>query len=85
MSRFFFHIEDGASMQDNEGTELRGRQEALVEAVRLAGGMMRDEPELFLNENWSIRVTDHDGLDVFRYNLFPEVAPATTAAHLRNN
>jgi hypothetical protein len=59
MPRYFFHVIDGRSIIDNEGTELSGLKEARIEAIRLAGAILRDEGDTFWNgEEWHMNVTD---------------------------
>lgn len=77
MPIYQFHVEDGVSRPDREGTDLKGLKEAKIEAVRLAGSLMRDDPELFItSEEWAIKVTDTTGLHLFSYNFFTTEAPA---------
>lgn len=65
------------SEADPDGTELPCVNEAKIEAVRLAGGLMRDHPEGFLtHHDWSIKVTDPLGLHLFSYTFFATEAPA---------
>ncbi len=42
MARYFFHINDGADLLDNEGVELRSDEAAKSEAIYAAGSMLRD-------------------------------------------
>ena len=59
MPRYFFHVIDGRSIIDNEGTELSGLTEARTEAIRLAGAILRDEGDTFWNgTEWHMNVTD---------------------------
>lgn len=77
MSRYFFHLVDGGLDPDREGTELPSLQDAKREAVRLAGGMMRDDPALFLDRGeWSVEVNDEAGTLLFIFNFFATEAPA---------
>ena len=70
MTLFFFHVQDHTSQPDVEGTELAGLPEARYEAVRLAGSMMLNETEMFLDgEDWSIHVTDAKGSKFFSYKI----------------
>ena len=76
MPVFHFHIEDGIAKPDPDGTELSNVCEAKIEAVRLAGGLMRDHPNEFLmHHDWSIKVTDPTGLHLFSYTFFATEAP----------
>jgi hypothetical protein len=42
MPRYFFHVRDGTSLIDNEGTELSDVAEAREQAVVAAGEAIRD-------------------------------------------
>lgn len=46
MPRFYFDLVDGLHSGDAEGAELQSVIEARLEAVRLAGAYVRDNPEL---------------------------------------
>lgn len=59
MPRYFFHLEDGKRIPDDEGTELPDLQAARSQAVQLAGAMLNDHPEEFWNSReWRLVVTD---------------------------
>jgi len=59
MHRYFFYVIDGRSIIDNEGSELAGLKEARVEAIQLAGAILRDEGDKFWkDEEWYMDVTD---------------------------
>ena len=77
MTLFFFHVQDHLSRPDVEGTELSSLKEARFEAIRLAGSMMLNETEMFLgNDDWSINVTNAEGLQLFSYTIFGLDSPA---------
>jgi hypothetical protein len=62
MPRYFFHIHDGHSIRDLEGSELSDIYVAQAEAVRLSGALLRDLGAKFWDEkDWKLEVTD--GLD----------------------
>ena len=42
MPRYFFHVIDGRSIIDNEGSELAGLKEARIKEIQLAGAILRD-------------------------------------------
>ena len=42
MPRYFFHVHDGASSLDQEGTELPDIYTAQAEAIRTSGEILRD-------------------------------------------
>ena len=67
MPRYFFHVIDRRSIIDNEGSELAGIKEARIEAVQLAGAIMRDEGDKFWSgEEWHMDATDASGYSVLK-------------------
>ena len=70
MPRYFFHVEDGHSLPDAEGTELTSPDEARSEAIRLAGAILRDEDGDALGGRgaWRLVVADESGL-LFTLNV----------------
>jgi GTP-dependent phosphoenolpyruvate carboxykinase len=67
MPRYFFNVIDGRSIIDNQGSELAGLKEARVEAIQLAGAILRDEGDTFWNgEEWHMHVTDASGQSVLK-------------------
>ena len=70
MPRYFFHVIDGRKIIDNEGSELAGLKEARIEAIHLAGSILRDEGEKFWSgEQWHMNVTDASGLSVLKLHF----------------
>jgi hypothetical protein len=66
LPRYFFHVEDGQSYTDLQGTELEDIQAARREAVRFAGSLLADQPEQFWGAGrWSMHVADEDGHTLF--------------------
>ena len=66
MPRFFFHVADSVLVPDEEGTELADLAAARVEAVTVAGAMLRDHaPEFWNSGEWKVIVTDEDRLILF--------------------
>lgn len=77
MPRYFFHIHDGRSIPDQEGTELPGLQAAQKEAVKLAGEMLASDPAEFWNCNqWQVEVQDETGLVLFTLDFIASMARA---------
>lgn len=77
MTRYFFHLEDGVSLPDREGTELPDLDAARVQAVKHFGELLRLEPERFWQgEEWTMTVTDADGLTQFSLFFGAVLAPA---------
>jgi hypothetical protein len=76
MPRYFFNIHDGKSIIDEEGTELPNWQAARIEAIGLAGHILKDEAHrIALGEDWRIEVTDHTGLILFQMTFQVVEAP----------
>jgi hypothetical protein len=81
MPRYYFHVDDGHSILDHEGTEFPGLKAARIEAVRLAGAILSERAETFWNdEPWSLRVTDKAGLTLFALEVIATEAPAVRGA-----
>lgn len=67
MPRYFFHVVDGSTFTDLEGTELPNIKAARNEAVRFAGSLLKDKPETFWDAGeWTMRVTDAADLTLFQ-------------------
>jgi hypothetical protein len=65
--RYFFHVIDGRSIIDTDGTELSGVTEARAEAIYTAGAILRDEGNRFWNgTEWQMNVTDASGQSVLK-------------------
>jgi hypothetical protein len=65
MPRYFFHVRDGTSLIDNEGTELSDVAEAREQAVVAAGEAIRDMGARFWGgELWEMNVIDESGATV---------------------
>ena len=66
MPRYFFHVHDGSSTLDSEGTELPDIFAAQEEAILLSGELLREMGGKFWNgEEWSLEVTDEAGRILF--------------------
>jgi hypothetical protein len=77
MPRYFFHIEDGLAIHDDEGAELKDLAVAKCEAVKLAGQMICDAAGSFWNkEEWKMTVSDETGLTLFCLHFLGIEAPA---------
>src|SRR5687767_5766348 len=67
MPRYFLHVIGGREIIDSEGSELADLKEARIEAIQLAGAILRDEDEKFWNgREWHMNVTDASGLSVLK-------------------
>ena len=60
MPRYYFHILDGTSVIDETGVELAGLQAARVEAIELAGAVLREgiSDRFWEGDPWQLVVTD---------------------------
>ena len=77
MPRYFFDVQDGKSFPDYDGCELPDLDAARIEAVRLLGGMLRDEAETFWQgEDWRMSVCDADRMMLFSIQFMATMAPA---------
>ncbi|MBL0403630.1 hypothetical protein JKG68_06585 [Microvirga aerilata] len=62
MPRYFFHVTDGHSERDTEGTELPDIYTAQDQAIRTSGELLRDMGAKFWNgSEWKLEVTDEQG------------------------
>lgn len=76
MPRYLFHVHDGNSEPDLEGTELADIYVAQSEAIRMSGEIMRDLGAKFWNgANWRLEVTDAEGRRLFVIKFSAEEAP----------
>jgi hypothetical protein len=67
MPRYFFHVHDGCSTRDNDGTELPDIFAAQEEAIRLSGELLSEIGGKFWNgAEWSLEVTDQTERVLFR-------------------
>ena len=81
MPKFFFHVRDGQSFPDREGSELPDVREARLQAVRMAGEMLRDDRGTFWDgEEWQMEVTDAAGMTLFTLDFMATEAPAVRPA-----
>ena len=70
MPRFYFHIHDGRDQFDMDGTELPDEATAHVEAIRLAGSVLRDEARRVVAcDCWTMDVTDETGRPVYQVDV----------------
>jgi hypothetical protein len=56
MARYFFDTKDGDNDTDESGVELESDTTAITEAVRFAGSMIHDQPDI-LTENGELIVS----------------------------
>jgi hypothetical protein len=63
MPRYFFHVRDGSSYPDLQGTVLPDVTAATMEAVRFAGDLLGMKPETFwASGEWILTVADDQNL-----------------------
>jgi hypothetical protein len=75
MPRYFFHVYDGSSDRDEEGTELPDVYAAQNEAIRLSGELLREIGGKFWDGTvWSLEVTDEAGHILFILRFSAEEA-----------
>jgi len=63
--RYFFHLDNGNQIEDDEGVECKSAKEACEYARQVAFELDAHKPEAPNHLSW-IRVTDEDGKEVFR-------------------
>lgn len=62
MPRYFFHVTDGYSARDTEGTELPDIYAAQDQAIRTSGEILRDMGARFWDgTEWKLEVTAEQG------------------------
>ena len=77
MPRYFFQLRDGKSDRDVEGTELAGVQEARLEAGKLIGACLQNEPgALWTEAEWQLDVSDERDLILFTVLIWGFKTPA---------
>lgn len=65
MPRYFFHVQDGKDIPDEEGLDLSSPKEARNQAVIAAGEMLKDlDGEFWNSQEWTMKVTDPTGSTV---------------------
>lgn len=75
--RYFFHTRDCTAQRDTIGVDLQDKAAARVEAIRQAGVVMADEPEvLWDGRELHVEVRDDRGLQLFDVVCYVMNAPA---------
>ena len=76
MPRYFFHVHDGTSKRDDEGTDLPDIFAAQEEAIRMSGALLGEMGGTFWNgEEWSLEVSDEAGRLLFTLRFTAEEGP----------
>ena len=77
MPRYFFHLTDGSRERDREGTELVSNAVARVEAIKLTGAVMSEDPDrLWDGREFRVEVTDERARLLFTVITSAQDAPA---------
>ena len=77
MPRFHFNVYDGSGLTDDEGCDFPDWSAARLDAVRLAGEFLRNNPKSALScDAWRLEVADETGLVLFRLDFSLADAPA---------
>lgn len=81
MPRYYFHIHDGRSIIDTDGTVLDDTAQARRMAIRMSGRYFDKEADLVsLGEEWRMEVTDERGLILFRLDFVVTAAASVGSA-----
>ena len=81
MPRYFFHVIDGTSVRDEDGTELPDIYVAQAEAIRLSGEVLRDMGARFWDgTEWRLEVADEGGRVLFTLRFSAEERLAEPSA-----
>jgi hypothetical protein len=75
---FHFHTKDGRYVDDSQGADLKGMDQALDRAVQMLAEQLRGNSKLLLDTgDFSIIVKDDDGLSLFTIDLSRTMSPAS--------
>lgn len=86
MPRYFFHVHDGKSIPDHKGVELPDWDAARLHAITVAGRIVADEPQrLGLGEDWTMEVSDENGLVLFKLDFHITASPAVRESKQNHN
>lgn len=70
MPRYFFHVSNGDTSQDDHGTELADPHAAWDEATTTFGEMLRDVDGSFqMGRRWVMKVEDESGRVLFTIKI----------------
>jgi hypothetical protein len=79
MPRYFFHVIDGYTARDTDGTELPDIYAAQEQALYMSGEILRDMGGKFWNgTEWKLEVTDEHGQMLFALRFSAEEQPTLT-------
>ena len=81
MPHFYFHTADGGRDRDRRGMDLADQGAARREAIRFAGAVINDEPDvLWDGRDFRVEVTDEAGDLLFTIITLAVDAPASDRA-----
>ena len=81
MPTYFFHTADGDRDLDKEGTELPDNAAARKAAIKFAGAVMHDDPDvLWDGHDYRVEVTNQTGDLLFTVIMLSIDAPASGQA-----
>lgn len=70
MPRYFFHVHDGRSTPDTDGTEYPSFADARLEAVRYVGRLVHEQARsIATGQDWHLELADATGLILFRIDI----------------
>jgi hypothetical protein len=78
MPRYFFHVTDGQTYPDTEGTELPGLDEARREAFRTLCELLKNK-YVSSRHDWHIDITDEADHSLLRLTISLSETPAEAA------
>jgi len=77
MSLYYFNVHDGQDFVDDQGTDFPDLAAARSSAVVLAADLLKETASTFWDgEEWSMDVSDGDGLILFTLKFTGQMAPA---------
>jgi len=77
MSLYYFNVHDGQDFVDDQGTDFPDLSAARSGAVVLAADLLKETaPTFWDGEEWSMDVSDGDGLILFTLKFTGQMAPA---------
>jgi len=72
MARYFFHVRDGSSLEDEDGVELAPHR-VRAEAIDFAGAILREKAaHQWPEREWAVEVTDESSRVLFRLRILEE-------------
>lgn len=81
MPRYFFTTADGTRDPDVDGTELPSLSAARIEAIKFAGEVLSDHPDMIWDgEDFRVEVSDEAGLLLFTVVAMAMDSPSGAAS-----